>query len=499
VAVIAVAFDVAVHHPVASLASALLVMVALAGLLAGGRIRNRQALVLAGAAALVAAFLALRTSPWLVPLDVTAALGLTVLAAGYAAGGSVPSLSGSALVAHSARAIVALCLAPAFAIGCASTWIPARTDRGRARLLAVGRGVGLALPVVVVLALLLASADAVFASVFAVPDDVGSVAGHIAIVGVGVVVASALFVAASGPALEARTVTVTPFGATETTVVLGSIAVLYGVFAAVQVVTATGGADHVIETTGLTYADYARSGFFQLLAVAALTLAVVCGLRVTTRRESRSRRIVVAMLGELVVVLTVVIVGVAINRLALYDEAFGSTMLRLASTVFAWWLGAVFVLVAIALAGVGARRRWLTAAVVASGFVALVGWNVMNPEQLVVERNLARTQEGADLDTAYLWQLSDDAVPAIAAMLPALGPDTRGEVLARVCLVPAPAGYETSYVAPDERTGRPGRPEPRGGIAPGAGAPGGPEVDRGLGANRSATRAAEVRAQVCRG
>lgn len=495
VVVMAVAFDVAVHHPVASVASASLVLVTLAGLLAGGRVRNRQALVLVGAAAVVACFLALRASPWLVALDVAAALGLTVLAAGYAAGGSLRSLTASTLVVQGARAIVALCLAPAFALGCASTWIPARTDEARDRLRSVARGVGLALPVVIVLALLLASADAVFASVFAVPDDLGSLARHVAVVGVGIVVASALFVASTGPAAEARAVAVTPFGATETTVVLASIALLYGAFAAAQVVAATGGADHVLETSGLTYADYARSGFFQLLAVAALTLAVVLGLRVTTRREARSRQVVVAALGELVVALTLVIVGVAVKRLGLYDEAFGSTMLRLASTVFAWWLGAVFVLVALALAGVGARTRWLTAAVAATGVVVLVGWNVVNPEQLVVERNLARAQQGAELDTDYLWHLSDDAVPVLAAALPTLGPGTQGDVLARVCLVPAPPGSATAAVAPDERGGR---LRSLGGLAPGAGAPGGPEVDRGLGANRSATQAAEARARVCR-
>ena len=132
---------------------------------------------------------------------------------------------------------------------------------------------------------------------------------------------------------------------------------------------------------------------------------------------------------------------------------------------------------------------------VTTGVVVLVGWNVVNPEQLVVERNLARAQQGAELDTDYLWQLSDDAVPLLAAALPALGPGTQGEVLARICLVPAPTGSVTVFVAPDERSRRPGS---RGGLAPGAGAPGGPEVDRGLGANRSATQAAEARARVCR-
>jgi len=498
VAVVAVAFDLAAHQRLASLAATSFVGVAVVALVVSGRIRNRQALGLGCGAVVIALFLSLRSSPWLVPLDVIAAAGLLVLTAGYATGGSVSSLTGSSLVRRGGRFLVSTFLAPSYAFGCIAAWVPARSEQRRQRLVAVARGIGLAVPVVVVLALLLASADAVFASLFSLPTDVGSVLGHVGLIGLGVIVASALFVEASSSVVADTPLLPHAIGPTESSVVLGAIAVLYAAFAVVQVVTARGGAGHVIETAGLTYADHAREGFFQLLAVAAITLAVVGGLRVVTAAGTRRQQVSLVVLSEVVVALTLVILAVALDRLRLYEGAYGATMLRLACTAFAWWLAAVFVLVAVVSAGIGRRRSWIGGAVVLSALVGLVGWNLVNPEQLVVERNLAMARSGErELDVGYLWLLSDDAVPAMAASLPTAPPGDRGALLERICKVPVwerpPASRRAGDPADRVTTTR----WVRAALVPGAGAPGGPEAPTGLAANRSASQAAAARAEVC--
>ena len=502
VLLVAVAFDVARLQPLASLGTSMLVVVAVGALLASGRVRNRATLPLGFGAVLLATLVSLRTSPWLVAPRPRRGAG-----AGGAHGrlrrGRVGPGHDRAVAGPSGRSgLRRRCAWPRPSrCGCAASCIPARSPDRRRRLAAVGRGVGLAVPIVVVLALLLASADAVFASLFTLPVDLGSMAGHVAFVGIGIVIAATLLVDASLPAFEERRLDATPVGATETTVVLASIAVLYGAFAAVQVVSARRGADHVIETAGLTYADHARQGFFQLLAVAALTLVVVCGLRAATRFESGRQRLVVALFGEAVVVLTLVIVAVAVQRLGLYEEAFGATMLRLACTAFAWWLGAVFVLVGIRLAGVGGSHRWLTAAVVTSAVAALVAWNVVNPEPLVVERNLEHLARSGELDTEYLWQLSDDAVPSMAVLLASLEPGTpqHARVQARICRVAANGSTlgRTGSGLVESESGSGAAYGSGRATVPGPGAPGGPDADRGLGANRSATLAADTRALVC--
>jgi hypothetical protein len=103
------------------------------------------------------------------------------------------------------------------------------------------------------------------------------------------------------------------------------------------------------------------------------------------------------------------IVTSAVRRLFVYEDAFGLTMLRLFSTVFAVWVGAVFVLLGARLLGVGGQRRWLLGASTALGLALLLVLNVADVEAVVARRNVAR----ADFDPAHAAQLSDDAVPVL--------------------------------------------------------------------------------------
>lgn len=463
----AIAFDVAMHGRVDGVGSAVFVSVAVLGLLASGRVPSHAAKALTVAAIPFGLLLAVRASIWLVPLDLLAATTLLVLGVSYAAGGRLRELSATGLGVRTGRALLSLIGAPAFALGAVMAWVPARSADRRARLVSIGRGVGVAIPVVVVLGLLLASADAVFASAFHLPFDVGEAAAHLVLVGVGVMVASWLLVDASADPLGEIEVPARFLGPTESGIVLGAVGLLYAGFAAAQVIAARGGAAHVIDTAGLTYASYAREGFFQLLAVAGLTLALLLGLRAATKDTTRRARLTLVVLGEAVVALTLVIVAVAIVRLGLYEQAFGLTMLRLVCTAVAWWLGAVFLLVGLAYAGVGRNRRWIFATIAASAAVLVLVLNVMDPESVVVRHNVERAAVTGRFDTAYLGELSDDAVPALVDALPKLTEADRAIVVRRLCVSPRN----------DRRSTEPARSGP--------------------GVNVAAQRAADARAVAC--
>lgn len=128
----------------------------------------------------------------------------------------------------------------------------------------------------------------------------------------------------------------------------------------------------------------------------------------------------------------------------------------------ALWLGSVLVLMALRNLGVGGRREWLLAGALASALVVLAVADLIGPEAFIVRHDLARADQGAEVDLIYLTGLSDDAVPE---------------------LVSAIAASEDPAV----------RDGLRGGITCAA--------DRGGAAawNRSAHRAAEARAEVCDG
>lgn len=225
---------------------------------------------------------------------------------------------------------------------------------------------------------------------------------------------------------------------------------LYAAFAVAQLVALSSGGRRVIETAGLTYATYARSGFFQLLAVATLTLAVLMALRAATDPEGPTRRSFL-VLGEIAVALTLVIVLVAVRRLRLYDQAFGLTMLRLYSMLFAAWVAAVFVLLGCALAGLGRTRSWLVPGAAAVGLAGLLVVNAANPEAMVVRHNMAHFERTGRFDAGYAVGLSDDAVPALAEALPHLDDATQDRLLDGLCDRYPPPRRRLSFNASTDR------------------------------------------------
>ncbi|RVW11635.1 DUF4173 domain-containing protein [Prescottella agglutinans] len=202
-----------------------------------------------------------------------------------------------------------------------------------------------------------------------------------------------------------------PIARWEWAVPLAALNLLFAGFVAVQVRVLFGGDRHVRDTVGLTYANYARQGFWQLAAVTVLTLVVVAVSMRKVDRGSAADRAPARVLLGLLCALSLVVVASAVHRMALYENEFGFTRLRLGVMATELWLGAVFVL----LIGAGIRfsARWLPRAVLASAAIGLLGFAALNPDGYIAERNVARYAETGKLDVEYLRGLSVDAVPAL--------------------------------------------------------------------------------------
>jgi hypothetical protein len=316
----------------------------------------------------------------------------------------------------------------------------------RERAASLARGAAIAVPIVLVIGGLLASADPVFGSWF----DLSRVVDDLWLIGLGAVGLLGLARAASAKDPVPDLAPAPRLGTVEVVSVLGSLCVLYGAFVAAQIVALTGGADHVLETGGLTYAEYARSGFFQLLAAASITAVVLLGLRACA---DRSRPAVLAV-SEATVALTLAVVVVAVRRLDLYESVFGLTMLRLASTVTAVWIGLVFLLIAVAVARPGRDGRWLAPAVVLSA-VAFAGvWAAADPAAVVAGHNLRRDTAGSTFDVDDAASLGPDAVPTLVAGLDDLDPTDRADLRSTLCASRTDTGRGAAYNRAEARAER---------------------------------------------
>jgi hypothetical protein len=205
-------------------------------------------------------------------------------------------------------------------------------------------------------------------------------------------------------------------GYVETCTVLACLNLLFLAFIAVQFRHLFGGAEHVQVMPGLSYAVYARRGFFELVWVAALLLPVLLAADWLLRMQARKTAFR-ALAGALVAMLFVVMAS-ALERMRLYQQEYGLTELRLYTTAFMAWLAMVFVWFAATVLR-GRRERFICGAL-AAGAVAVVALHVANPDALIVRVNAARARAGQPFDAVYAASLSADAVPELMAALPDL-------------------------------------------------------------------------------
>lgn len=410
------------------LAASVVVVVSALMLAVAGSLRRIESRVLIATAALFAVWFSVRASPWLLWPDLLVTLVLLGLAGSNAGRGSIFNLGIAELTARAIHAAAHVSAGAAFIVR------PAVEARSRFNALApMARGLIIAVPIAALMSALLASADPVFASFFNLNINFGQLLLDPAFVAVGFLVMAGLFRLAASESLNRVDGPVWRLGATEALVVMVLLDAVFAAFAVAQVLAASGAAAQTLRSAGVTYADYARSGFFQLLWVGSITLVVLVVFSRITRFATREHRAAFVLLAEVAIALTLLIVAVAFSRLSLYEEAYGFTMLRLYSHIFAGWIAVVFLFLAADLLGVWRRRRWFVGAAGTTALVVLLALNFANPETLVVALNVKHAESSHKIDAGYFAELSGDATPAILDFAPLLDPPLRRQVHDVVC------------------------------------------------------------------
>jgi hypothetical protein len=300
------------------------------------------------------------------------------------------------------------------------------------------RGLLIALPVVAIFASLLASADVIFnqqlqqvVELFRLERLPEYIFRGIYILFGAYLLAGALLYAATRSTDEKLAGQDKPavarfLGFTESSIVLGSLAILFLVFVIIQFRYFFGGHAN-ISIEGYTYSQYARRGFGELVAVAFFTLFLLLGLGSITRREGQIQQRVFSGLGIALVAMVLVMLFSAYQRLVLYESAYGFSRLRTYTHVVLYWIA--LLLVAVIVLEVLHRERLFAFLAVLAGLGFAVSLSLLNVDAFIVKQNVARelrgdtgsetqtqdTSRGAQvqLDTNYFMGLSDDAVPAL--------------------------------------------------------------------------------------
>ncbi len=306
---------------------------------------------------------------------------------------------------------------------------PKESQSNRAWL-AYLRGVLLALPILILLALLLASADPIFGDrLLGVFDwlsleNLGELVFRLTyILAIAYLLLGAYFfgwvksrdLTQQSPKAEGEK---TFLGMVESSIILGAVNLLFLGFVLIQVTYLFGG-DQNISIEGFTYAEYARRGFFELLAVAVISGGLFTALSWVTARKTKIQRWVFTILGWLLVGLVGIILVSAYTRLTLYESAYGFTRLRTFTHVFIFWMGGMLAALAVLEGTQKMKRLPLVLILMLMAFGLAI--NSLNVDRFIVHQNVRRAVLGQNeleedpLDSAYLSELSYDSIPPLRA------------------------------------------------------------------------------------
>lgn len=306
-----------------------------------------------------------------------------------------------------------------------TNWGDVATDTARGTARSVARtalgGLLLAAVPLVVFGALFISADPVFATLVAdfVRVDLEAFAGHALGIGVLTWLTCGYLVGVStGTRLDEVRRLAPPgptLGIAPVATALGLVDLLFGAFVIVQFRYLFGGASWVELTPDLTYATYAREGFFQLVVAVALAIPWLLGTHALLGDRGAKVRGVFGGFAGVHIVLLLVVVASAIQRMLAYQTAYGLTEDRVFGTAFLLWLAVVLIWFA-ATVFTGRRERFAFGGLV-TAYLLVGALQALDPAAMVTRHNLDRMEELGGVDADYLASMGSDAVPLLLERL----------------------------------------------------------------------------------
>lgn len=158
----------------------------------------------------------------------------------------------------------------------------------------------------------------------------------------------------------------------------------------------------------MSYAQYARRGFFELCMIAVINLAVILFMLTFSKKSGSSATKPLRFFTCMICGFTLFIISTAIAKMLLYVDAYGLTLLRLYTTWFMVLLGITFAVLAVR----AFVTKLPTAKILSASFIVMFALLCFSrPDALIAEYNISRYEEGTleKLDVGMLCNMSDDA------------------------------------------------------------------------------------------
>ena len=165
----------------------------------------------------------------------------------------------------------------------------------------------------------------------------------------------------------------------------------------------------------ITYAQYARKGFFEMCIIAVINLMIVFFTLLIAKKKEGKVCNAIKILATFVATFTLIIIATAISKMVLYIDAYGMTVLRLTTSAFMVFLAVVFVSVILRIFFI--RINIIKTALVAAGCILLL-LGTVNVNAVCARYNYESYISGrlTSVDVKAMYQLGDEGIPYLVKL-----------------------------------------------------------------------------------
>jgi len=206
--------------------------------------------------------------------------------------------------------------------------------------------------------------------------------------------------------------------------ILASINVIYIIFTLIQFSYLFGSLKYGLPQD-FTYSEYARRGFFELVAVTLINLSILIVFISFTEKGSKAVCRILRILYSLLIFCTFVILFSAHFRMSLYEKAYGYTYLRVLTHMFMAFL---FIILLVTFYRVWNEKFKLLKAYIIVAVISYLIINYVNIDVIIARGNIDIYLKTGKIDVNYLSSLSYDAVPEITRLLDCGDAEVEGKV-----------------------------------------------------------------------
>lgn len=196
----------------------------------------------------------------------------------------------------------------------------------------------------------------------------------------------------------------------ELIIIIGSIAFLFAIFIAIQFryfFSNIGERElHKLGIFSLTYSEYVRKGFFELVAASTIAILVMFyALRFLHKLKGRHKLLIQILSSVFIIEIGLILIS-AFQRINLYALTHGLTRARVFGVIFLIWLAITLIILLIQIIK-QIKKEWIFKLSLAPAVVIFLVSNIINIDGLIATK--FRPSVNGEIDYYYLSDLSFDA------------------------------------------------------------------------------------------